>query len=68
MKQGKIKWFDENKGYGFIEDKNETLIFLHFSDVAKEEIRKLKNGTPVKFNTEKDGTVIRAKEIEIIDL
>lgn len=67
MKQGKIKWFDETKGYGFIEDKNEELVFLHFSTVPTDDIRKLKAGTSVKFSTEKDGSIVRAKEIEILD-
>ncbi|NQW45615.1 MAG: cold shock domain-containing protein [Deltaproteobacteria bacterium] len=63
LKDGKIKWFDEKKGYGFIIDENDDLIFLHFSAVPTGEIKNLKSGTPVKFNSELDGEVLRAKDV-----
>lgn len=65
FKNGKIKWFDEKKGYGFIIDDNDEVVFLHFSSVPKNRIKDLKAGTPVKFKSELDGETLRAKDLDI---
>ena len=36
MAEGSVKWFDEKKGYGFIEGQDGRDIFVHFSDIQSE--------------------------------
>ena len=49
MATGSVKWFDEKKGYGFIEGHNGSDIFVHFSDIQEEGYRKLAEGETVEY-------------------
>jgi CspA family cold shock protein len=49
MATGSVKWFDEKKGYGFIEGQDGHDIFVHFSDIQEEGFRKLAEGEKVKY-------------------
>lgn len=49
MATGAVKWFDEKKGYGFIEGQNGRDIFVHFSDIQEEGFRKLAEGETVEY-------------------
>ena len=49
MSTGAVKWFDEKKGYGFIEGPNGNDIFVHFSDIQADGFRKLVEGETVDF-------------------
>ena len=53
MQTGKVKWFNNAKGYGFIlsEDHNEDL-FAHYSAIQTEGYKSLKAGQTVEFDTE----------------
>lgn len=48
--KGKVKWFNEAKGYGFIEKEGGGDIFVHFSDIKAEGFRKLVEGQEVEFD------------------
>ena len=52
MKQGTVKWFNEEKGFGFIEVAGETDIFVHFSSIKKDGFKTLKEGDKVEFEVE----------------
>ncbi|MDG0815942.1 cold-shock protein [Bdellovibrio svalbardensis] len=67
MKSGRIKWFDEKKGYGFIETDKKDLVFLHYSAVSTDRLKDLKEGTAVNFTQEKDGEILRVKELSFED-
>lgn len=47
--QGKVKWFNNSKGYGFIQQEDGTDIFVHFSAIAGEGYKTLEEGQPVEF-------------------
>jgi len=51
---GKVKWFDEKKGFGFISTTDGKDIFVHFSEIQAEGFKNLAEGDLVKFDV-KDG-------------
>ncbi len=47
---GKVKWFNAEKGYGFITDENGKDIFAHFSQIQKDGYKTLEEGETVSFD------------------
>ena len=47
---GKVKWFDDKKGYGFIEYTDNEDIFVHYSAIVKDGYKTLNQGDLVEFN------------------
>ena len=47
---GKVKWFNAEKGYGFIESENGSDVFVHFSAIQSEGFKTLEEGPPVQFD------------------
>lgn len=47
--QGRVKWFNEAKGYGFIEREGERDVFVHYSAIDGQGFRKLVEGEEVEF-------------------
>ena len=55
MSQGTVKWFNAEKGYGFIaNEEGGDDVFVHFSAIQAEGYRKLKEGQKVSFEFETD--------------
>ena len=55
MSQGTVKWFNAEKGYGFIaNDEGGDDVFVHFSAIVAEGYRRLKEGQKVSFEIETD--------------
>lgn len=50
MANGTVKWFNESKGYGFIAQDSGEDIFVHFSAIASEGFKTLKEGQSVQFD------------------
>ncbi len=48
--QGKVKWFNAEKGYGFIEREDGTDVFVHFSSIQGEGFKTLNEGDQVEFD------------------
>lgn len=46
---GTVKWFNDERGFGFIEDHNGSRIFVHYSDIATEHYKTLVEGQAVAF-------------------
>ena len=49
MPDGKVKWFNEKKGFGFIENEGGPDVFVHFSDIEGDGYRKLQEGDLVQY-------------------
>ena len=47
--KGTVKWFNDSKGYGFIEQAEGKDLFVHFSAILNEGFRTLKEGEEVEF-------------------
>lgn len=66
LKTGKIKWFNNEKGYGFIEGANDEDIFVHYSAIKQEGYKTLSEGQVVEYElleTEKGLQAINVKEV-----
>lgn len=50
MAKGKVKWFDSQKGYGFISVDGSKDIFVHHSEIKSEGFRTLEEGDEVEFD------------------
>ena len=49
MKQGTVKWFNAEKGFGFIEVEGGNDVFVHFSAINQEGYKSLEEGQSVEF-------------------
>ncbi len=49
MLHGKVKWFSDSKGYGFIEIEGRKDVFVHYSAIEKHGYKSLAEGQPVAF-------------------
>ena len=50
MERGKVKWFNPEKGFGFIERENAKDVFVHFSAINMEGYKTLEEGIEVQFD------------------
>ena len=61
MPSGKVKWFDQKKGYGFIKEQDtDRDIFLHISALEKSKLRVLKEDQKLIFDIKKDKNRLQA--------
>jgi len=49
MAKGTVKWFNDQKGYGFISQESGPDVFVHFSSIKAEGFKSLKEGDAVQF-------------------
>ncbi len=65
-KVGRIKWFNNEKGYGFIEGENDEDIFVHYTAIKQDGYKSLSEGQIVEYElleTEKGLQAINVKEV-----
>ena len=61
---GKVKWFNENKGFGFIlQDQGGQDIFVHYSEIKQEGYRTLNEGETVEYELADSPKGPQAKEV-----
>jgi len=54
MATGTVKWFNESKGFGFIEQESGEDIFVHFSAIQGDGFKTLNDGQSVEFDVTQD--------------
>lgn len=65
MPTGKVKWFDNKKGYGFIElDDGSGDIFVHYSDILEEGFKSLSEGDAVQFEISESDQTRKAVKVK----
>jgi CspA family cold shock protein len=50
VEKGKVKWFNSEKGFGFIERENGNDVFVHYSAIEMDGYKSLTEGMEVQFN------------------
>ena len=68
MMTGRVKWFNNDKGYGFIGFKENEDIFVHYSAIDQKGYKSLKEGDLVEFTlveTAKGNQAINVKEVNL---
>ncbi len=61
--EGKVKWFNEAKGYGFIQQDNGPDVFVHFSAIKSEGFKTLAEGQRVQFDIVEDEKGLKAANV-----
>ncbi|MBI5420425.1 MAG: cold shock domain-containing protein [Deltaproteobacteria bacterium] len=60
---GTVKWFNETKGYGFIEQDGQRDIFVHYSAIRMDGYRTLKEGQEVEYEAVETPKGLQATEV-----
>jgi len=67
MLRGKVKWFNNTKGYGFIQYGDLEDIFVHYSAIRKDGYKTLKEGNEVDFRLIETAKGLQAVDVEEIE-
>ena len=60
---GRVKWFDEKKGFGFIEREDGSDVFVHFKAIKGEGYKTLTEGQEVEFDVEDGPKGLQASNV-----
>lgn len=64
MANGRVKWFNEKKGFGFIESAEHGDVFVHFSAIQQSGFRSLSEGDEVTFEVEQGSKGLQAINVK----
>ena len=64
--QGIVKWFNDAKGFGFIEYKKDKDIFVHYSSIISKGYKTLKEGDIVNYEIVETDKGLQAKNVSIV--
>jgi len=65
-KQGTVKWFNNSKGYGFIQQEGGQDLFVHFKSILSEGYKSLKEGQKVEFTVGDGQKGPQAQDVKIV--
>ncbi len=63
MPEGKVKWFNDKKGFGFIECEEHGDVFVHFSSIQSDGFKSLSDGQEVTFEVEEGQKGLQAVNV-----
>ena len=66
MSEGKVKWFNERKGFGFIEQDGGNDIFVHFSAIQGTGFKTLTEGQQVSFDVQQGKKGLEAENVRAL--
>jgi cold shock protein len=66
MTKGKVKWFNDSKGFGFLEQENGEDVFCHFSAITGDGFKSLQEGDDVEFEVVKGPKGLQAANVRKI--
>jgi len=66
MPVGRVKWFDERKGYGFISRDDGDDIFVHFSEIKSEGFKTLTENQEVSFEIKEGPKGLQAANVQVV--
>ena len=64
---GRVKWFNNAKGFGFIVCEGKEDIFIHYSEIKVDGFKTLKENQLVKFELIETGKGYQAKNVELVE-
>ena len=64
MSKGKVKWFNAEKGYGFIASEDGTDVFVHFSAIVMDGYKTLEEGMEVTFEVSEGAKGPQASNVQ----
>ena len=67
MSNGKVKWFNSAKGFGFIEREDGDDVFVHYTAIDGSGFRTLAEGDPVEFEVEEGPKGLHAANVRKIE-
>ncbi len=65
--QGTVKWFNSDKGYGFIERDNGSDVFIHYSAIEGDGYRSVEDGQRVEFDVVEGARGLQAQAVIKLD-
>lgn len=65
--RGTVKWFNSEKGFGFIEREKGGDVFVHFKAISAEGYKSLSEGQRVEFSVTQGPKGLQAEEVKVID-
>jgi len=66
MATGKVKWFNKQKGYGFIEQKDGKDLFVHYTGIKGDGFKNLQEGDDVEFDIDDGQKGPKAINVQIV--
>ena len=66
MNKGTVKWFNAEKGFGFITSEEGKDLFVHFSEIQKEGFKTLEEGQQVSFDVKEGQKGPQAANVQIL--
>ena len=66
MAQGRVKWFNDAKGFGFIEQEGGEDVFVHYTAISQDGFKSLSEGQLVEFEVKQGPKGLQAQNVMLV--